>query len=425
MSETTVTCAAGEICQEGACVSETCTTGDTRCGDGALLTCEAGSNWASAACGAGEICTEDADGARCEDRVCQPLLASCDAGAAVVCDVDGRSETRTTCADDEICDMGYCVTATCDEIAAGHAGTIAAGCAEVCEAIFAPDSTDNVRECVGDLADAQSCEPPDGHEEGCDITDRACSEDIFLTEESCILAGYTWGSVPYENEDGCEGAEGTWTAPWPTYDDSHDVASCKQWMKACDVSTSACEELNTAWCECSDCLADQDALAPTADAAGGATEDAGPEEVAPHPGLEPISHISFKLSGIPNEFTLAAMADYQESDKRFVISASDGARKLEINLAPVEGYTVGAWSDSDDSDSSVAVCYHDGSQNETPPEGAGCSVGFSHAAILYILSIDQNNGDGSRVTGNFVATLVDSSNAELEFTEGTFDVLHQ
>ncbi|MDP6944636.1 MAG: hypothetical protein QF464_10840, partial [Myxococcota bacterium] len=164
-----------------------------------------------------------------------------------------------------------------------------------------------------------------------------------------------------------------------------------------------------------------------ADASGGGagSEDAGPEEVAPHPELEPISRIDFKLNGIPNTFDLAAQADYQESESRLVISGSDGSRKLEINVAPADPFAVGSWTDTDDSETVVAVCYHDGTANETPPDGAGCSVGFSHASILYTLEVSTNNGDGSRVTGTFSTSLIDTLGVQLEFSEGTFDVLHK
>ena len=52
-------------------------------------------------------------------------------------------------------------------------------------------------------------------------------------------------------------------------------------------------------------------------------------------------------------------------------------------------------------------------------------MGFSHASSLYSLTIDANNGDGYRVTGSFSTTLVDASGGQVEFTEGTFDVLHK
>jgi len=370
LSEITTDCAAGEACQEGACLAEGCVTGDVRCGYRTVLTCEAGGSWSGAECSGGEICTEDDDGARCEDWTCQPLTSTCDGGTALACDLEGRSETRTDCGDDQICESGHCLTATCAEIDAGLSGAAAGGCTDLCEMLFAPDATDDDLACAG-----QS------------LTDEGL--DVF---SSC-------------NE--------------PT-----DTATCMDCMGAASVSAPVCGRVLSACLAIPDDIPD-DPDAGLTDVTGGSGEDAGPEDVAAHPGLEPISRVDFKLNGIPNTFDLAAMADYQETDSRFVISASDGTRKLEINLTSVPGFSVGAWSDSDGSNASVAVCYHDGTANETPPDGAGCSVGFSHASILYALQVATNNGNGSRVTGTFAASMVDAANGQLEFTEGTFDVLHQ
>ena len=303
LSESTFTCAEGELCEEGACVTSSCEADATACGYRSVFSCVNGS-WSSSKCDAGEHCVRDAEGSRCEAWTCQPAKARCLGGASLVCDTAGREEIATPCTDTEVCVSGYCVAATCDQIDQGLAGV----------------------------------QPLD--------------EDAMASEESVS-----------------------------------------------DTNTSS-EEVD-------------------AEAAP------GPEEVAPHPELEQISRIDFKLSGIPNTFDLVAQADYQESESRMVISASDGSRKLEINLAEVEPYTVGSWSDSDDSEVTAVLCYHDGTMNQTPPEGAGCSVGFSHASTLYSLTIDANNGDGYRVTGSFEATLMDASGASVEFSEGSFDVLHK
>ena len=302
LSESTFECAEGETCEEGACIGSSCEADETACGYRAVFSCVNGS-WSSAKCDAGEFCVTDGAGSRCEPWVCEPGKGRCLGGVAMVCDADGSEESATPCSDSEVCDSGYCLPATCDQIAQGLAGA----------------------------------QPLD--------------EDAMSAEGSADASG--------------EGSE------------------------------------------------QGDVSAP------------GPEEVAPHPELEQISRIDFKLGGIPNTFDLVAQADYQESESRMVISASDGSRKLEINLAEVEPYTVGTWSDSDDSEVTAVICYHDGTANQTPPEGAGCSVGFSHASILYTLVINENNGDGYRVTGTFDTSLIDAMGGEVQFTEGTFDVLHK
>ena len=302
LSESTFECAAEETCEEGVCIGGGCEADESACGYRALFTCVNGS-WSGAKCDAGELCVTDSEGSRCEPWACEPGKGRCLGGAAMLCDAEGREESATPCSDSEVCESGYCVPATCDEIAQGLAGT----------------------------------QPLD--------------EDAMVSDEAADTSG--------------------------------------------------------------------------SDEEGGDALSSGPEEVAPHPELEKISSVNFKLGGIPNTFDLAAQADYQESESRMVISGSDGSRKLEINLAEVEPYTVGSWSDSDDSEVSAVLCYHDGTANQTPPEGAGCSVGFSHASILYALVIEENNGDGYRVTGTFDATLIDAMGGEVQFTEGTFDVLHK
>ena len=302
-SEASFTCEAGEHCEEGACISDSCEADTTACGYRAVFSCVNG-GWTGEKCSPGELCVSGDDGARCEPWSCEPGKARCEGGASAVCDVEGSEETVTACSADEVCEGGYCVTATCEQVAAGEAG---------------PQSVE-----VSDVA----------------------------------------------SDEGTPDVEG---------DEAEDATSA----------------------------------------------DVGPVEPEPHPELEPISRIDFKLSGIPNNFGLAAQADYQGAESRMVISGSDGVRKLEINLAEVEPYTVGSWSDTDDTDVVAVVCYYDGTVNQTPPDGAGCSVGFSHASSLYSLTIDANNGDGYRVTGSFETTLIDALGGQIQFTEGTFDVLHK
>ena len=299
LSKEPFSCQAGETCEEGVCRSMSCSQGETLCGYRAIFTCDPGGNWTSEKCGGGELCVTDAEGARCEPWACEPGKARCEAGRAFVCDVDGRVETETPCGDGQVCESGYCVSATCAQIAAGEAGV--------------------------------------------QVSDAASSDE---------------------------------------------------------------------------------------DASGGEGGDAGPGDATfeppPAPALEKISIIEFKLNGIPSTFDFAAQADYQESEKRFVISASgDEGRKIEINLAEVEPYSVGVWSDSDDLEVTPVFCYYDGTQNQTPPQDAGCSVGFSHASSLYNLEVSENDGVGFRVTGSFTATLLDAMGGQIELTEGTFDVLHK
>ena len=301
LSESTFECGADEVCEEGVCIGGGCEPEDSACGYRAVFSCVNGA-WSGEKCDPGEICVTDDVGSRCEPWRCEPGKGRCEGGSALLCDAEGREEVVTACSGSQVCESGYCVAATCDEIDQGLAG-----------------------------------------------------------------------------------------------------------VQPVDVDASSGAE-------------DDDT---TASAEPGDVGSPGPEEVAPHPELEKISTVTFKLGGIPNTFDLAAQADYQESESRMVISASDGSRKLEINLAEVEPYTVGTWSDSDDSEVSAVLCYHDGTANQTPPEGAGCSVGFSHASILYTLVIDENNGDGFRVIGTFGATLIDAMGGQVEFTEGAFDVLHK
>ena len=377
----------------GATCSETrCEAGAVGCFGNAVWTCDAdGLGWDKEGCGALEACIDGA----CVDRECLiPGKRECDEGGegGTVCSDDGMSIETFACNEDE---PGF-VALTC----------VAGVCPHAC--------VDGEKTC--------------GHRtllvcQGGDWTEVSCGGSKLCVEDTegarCVDWACQPGTATCDNGNSvtCD-AEGR----------AETVTACSD-MEICESGhcvTATCAEIEAGEAGAQPISVDD----PTPDASGGADggetpEDAGPEEVAPHPGLEPISRIDFKLNGIPNTFDLAAMADYSEAESRLVISGSDGSRKLEINLGAVEPFSVGVWTDTDDSETVVAVCYHDGTANETPPDGAGCSVGFSHAAILYSLEIATNNGDGSRVTGTFSTSLIDTLGTQLDFTEGTFDVLHK
>lgn len=143
------------------------------------------------------------------------------------------------------------------------------------------------------------------------------------------------------------------------------------------------------------------------------------------PPLEKVSKITFKLNGVNNVFDVNGQADHIASGdpgNLMKIFATKATRKLELNLLPVDEYVVGHWSDSEFSEVTVLICYNDGT---APQELPTCQVGFTHEAIAYDVTIAENNGVGSYVTGSFTATLQDVLGGTLEVTDGVFDVKHR
>ena len=371
--------------EDAGCPTTRCVAGEVSCHGSAVWTCtDDGLGWDKVGCGALESCVDSA----CVARDCLiPGKRECEGDAGgTICAVDGMSSEPFDCADAG-CMAGVCAPSSCEhgETMCGYRAVLT--CKE-----------------------GEWIETPCGGSKFCaEGTEGAQCEDWVCQPGTAVCDG---GHTVTCDADGRE-ATVTPCGEAEICDSGHCVAALCAEIEAGEAGPQTLSGGSTA-----------DAGSSGEDA-GQAPEDAGPEEVAPHPGLEPISRIDFKLNGIPNTFDLAAMADYSEAENRMVISASDGSRKLEINLAPVDPFSVGVWSDTDDTETGVAVCYHDGTLNETPPDGAGCSVGFSHASILYTLEIGTNNGDGSRVTGTFSTSLIDSQGGQLDFTEGTFDVLHK
>ena len=105
-------CAGGELCNDGTCVSITggdCTDGEAEClGDFGGRTC-VGGEWDDFACAEG-ICL---DGECVTDGVeCQPRSRSCDGNTLVLCDQDGVA-TEIDCLDGEICVDGSCEEGGC------------------------------------------------------------------------------------------------------------------------------------------------------------------------------------------------------------------------------------------------------------------------------------------------------------------------
>ncbi len=381
----------GESGEPGACSDTICVPGTSECFGNAIWTCLAdGSDWSIEGCGGLQSCVEGV----CVDSVCQIAgKSTCDdASGGSLCAEDKRSVSTFTCGEGERCEEGTCVSDTCE------AGSTKCGYRALFTCVngsWSAEKCDAGELCVSDdqgaLCEPWFCQPGKARCEGgasltCDVEGRE-EFSVACTDTEICVDGYCVAATCEQIDQGLTGAQPI------------DVDAQGSEASAADVGMPE-EEMD-------------------------AQAEPGPEEVAPHPELEQISRIDFKIGGIPNTFDLVAQADYQESESRMVISASDGSRKLEINLAAVEPYTVGSWSDSDDSEVTAVLCYHDGTMNQTPPEGAGCSVGFSHASTLYALTIDANNGDGYRVTGSFTATLMDASGLSVEFSEGSFDVLHK
>jgi hypothetical protein len=117
-------CGDAEICDQGACVVDlaagACTPGATRCdGDRALLTCSAsGVGFASLACPGTTTCMEAAGSAACTGPVCAIGQGTCDGdGSGGTRCVDGTQYEAFRCGPDEVCLAGQagpaCVVPGC------------------------------------------------------------------------------------------------------------------------------------------------------------------------------------------------------------------------------------------------------------------------------------------------------------------------
>ncbi len=366
-------------------------------------------------------CSSDPAPPTCFDAVCEPGEARCVGNYTWACAADGLRWTISSCGEGLYCDAGVCQPRKCTNLASG-------ACAD--------QSTVLTCSARGDAQGEETCK----------------------TSESCVGGA----CVPNGCEDGatrcgephtkllCQG--GLWTAqacaPQELCKEEGGQASCVPEVctpeaARCDGDTAyLCDELGASetatpcaanetcldgFCIKALCADDDtDATASGDTGAEDVATDAGPTEDAKKdtfiPPLQPIRKVEFILNGQKKTFDLAARANYIAADKNLKISAGGGTPpgNIEINIAPLEPYTVGAWNESDGSEVGVVICYYDGVHPADEPV-APCQVGFNWASIAYNLDLKDNGEAG--VNGTFTATLKNASDEQIEMTDGTFSVV--
>ena len=134
-------CPTSEVCDAGSCKPVVCTAGLAFCDRGFSDTCSAsGTVEQRVDCGRlGEVCVEDAMGARCTRLACSPGTRSCspDGTQVLKCDPDGlATELAETCDDPgqrgNGCKNGVCID-RCQSVEAGSRSTL--GCRFVAAAL--------------------------------------------------------------------------------------------------------------------------------------------------------------------------------------------------------------------------------------------------------------------------------------------------
>ena len=365
------------------CVASLCVAGQTECKGNYARTCDAdGTAWLVTACGPTAYCA----GGACRDREeCLVLGPACDADGATLwtCDITGKHSAA--CPSGQICPPtgDACAPQVCAGVeqrcgertvltcAAGAWQVTSCGAAEVCSEVG------GVPTCVAQTCGPQFAWCTAGVAHVCALDGRSMSSESCGLGETC-KSGFCQPIVCGVDDKPAAGADASGVT------DGSSVA---------------------------------DSGAPAGDAP--AADGPGPEPEVYIPPLEPIGTIAFELGGVPNKFDLNAQAIFVAADQQLKISAGKNNRRIEFNVAPVEELIVGKWTDTDTSEVTVTVCYHDGSLVQ---EVQGCTVGFSHSSILYDVTVDKNNGPGSWVEGAFEVTLRSDAGQELALQGGTFKV---
>lgn len=365
------------------CVDSICEAGESKCLGNTRATCAAdGKSWNYEFCGqSAGYCSNGA----CQPRVCNTLLGGLctDDTSLSQCNEAGSAQSNVSCDEGNVCRGGGCVPEACAE---GETR-----CSDPYHALSCVSGLWNVTDCVAgevcvEEGGAAACQAPP-----CDADSARCvSDDAGESSVVCDSTGRTETVTPCASNEVCKGG------------------FCVE--KVCGVD---------------------DGGDPDATGGGdGGTPDAGGDQGPPDveedvfiPPLEKVSKIEFMLGGIKQTFDLNARADYIATDQNLKIQAGGGARKLEINLAPIEPFTVGQFTDTDSSDTVVIACYYDGGVNVIP-EGSGNCGGFSHVSSLYDVTLDEYNPQG-RVIGSFTVTLENQLGETVQISEGVFDVAHK
>jgi hypothetical protein len=411
-----------EKAPEPTCAETLCEAGETRCLGSVLATCELldgegePPRWSYIPCGPFGACGVEGGGQSCLKRNCHNLGGgTCDDTQTIrFCDVSGLATDTYDCGADEVCAGGSCAPTACED---GETRCGAASILTCADGVWAQSECGLGQLCADDSGEAV-CGPQD-----CEPESAWCDEGVahVCNHDGSAQAMTTCGEMEVCNSGFCEPllcngknnidlGSGLDPSPTDVLDAVIADAECGAGETKCldEDSLDTCEEgfWLTANCGQNQICGEVDGV------------DACKAKAAPP--LEQVGVIKFTLAGVPNVFDLNARADYISAESMLKVSGAYGTRKIELNFVPIETLIVGAFSDTDTSETVLQVCYFDGLElvEKTP----GCAVGFSHSSTLYDAVIDQWNGIGSAVVGTFEATLETAAGSTLAITDGTFDV---
>lgn len=104
-------CPEGTVCEEGACISNSCEPLSTQCAEGGVQVCSpSGSGWSDPLpCADGQVC----QGGLCVPETCEPGTKECVDNKAISCDPEGAT-VIVQCVEGEVCFAGECIECTKD-----------------------------------------------------------------------------------------------------------------------------------------------------------------------------------------------------------------------------------------------------------------------------------------------------------------------
>lgn len=115
-SEVQLSCPSNTRCSDGVCVEQTCTVGEKKCGQSALLVCDDGVSWKVLECEGEQVCSTEGAEPACADTVCTPGDRGCLNDDATVCSTNGSNFTVEECGSGETCRSGHCIAEICGQI---------------------------------------------------------------------------------------------------------------------------------------------------------------------------------------------------------------------------------------------------------------------------------------------------------------------
>jgi hypothetical protein len=372
-----------------ACLDQVCTAKQATCVGNAVAVCDPdGKGWTLSSCGSARYCV----GGTCANRSCQDLgLGTCSDGATLeVCAPSGLGTTTQKCAGGEACDKVACVAPTCQD------GTTS------CE------DWKHLFLCTGGTRTYETCPEACGK----DASGKPACVPFTCTPEATRCEGQTSWRCDHTGLEEVATACGAGQVCLDGFCQTKLCAPIEDATTGDGGEVSDGTDLAEAEAPpepfCGDGNCDPDELCSTC------AVDCGPCPVQP-------AKIEFKVHNVTEVMDLDAKADWNAADQTIFLKGSHGLKKIEIHIQKVDALAVGTWDDTDTTGVVVKICYVDAAGNPSLA-CAGTTPGFTHVAILYTLTIAENNGIGSRIKGTFEATLQDQDQQNLQMTNGVFDL---